>query len=320
MISFILIGKNIQNTIEKSIVSVINFVEVNKILDHEIIYIDSNSNDKTLEFARKYPIKIILVTGKVNSAVARNAGAKIAKGDILFFLDGDMELLPGFFDFVFDSKKLKLIYPFINGYMKEYYYDQNFNLLYKSEENIANKPLYENVTGGLMLLEKSLWNSESGMDERLIRNQDLDFGLRMSKHGFPVLKDNHYWIIHHTTSYLEYDRFFYFLKSKALLAPGILMRKHFLNLTYLRQFKRDVFYALLLMFSVFMLTFNFLYGLILLFFYIIIQALRAIINTRNKKYLLRSFVYKLLYNVYSLVGFLFYHPSFPDYELKSIRE
>jgi len=319
MISFIIIGKNIQRTIEIVLESVFRFVNKNSVTEYEIIYVDSDSNDNTLVIAQQYPIKILLIEGNVNAAIGRNVGAQNAKGNTLFFLDGDMELLPDFFEFVFNKSSQTLKYQFINGYMREKYYDKEFNFLYAKEEKIADKPLFDHVTGGLMIVEKKRWLELGGMDERLIRNQDLDFGLRMSKIGFPVLKDNHYWIIHHTMSYLENNRFSYFYKSKALLTPGILMRKHFLNFTYLKYFRRYVFYALLLITSFTLLFISPVYGILLLLFYLLIQLVRSIVNSKGEEYFIKSFAFKTLFNIYSLLGFLFYYPAKPSYRLTIVK-
>ena len=48
-------------------------------------------------------VKIYIITGKFNAAIARNIGAKEAKGDV-FFIDGDMEILPDFLPLVYNEK------------------------------------------------------------------------------------------------------------------------------------------------------------------------------------------------------------------------
>jgi glycosyltransferase involved in cell wall biosynthesis len=315
MISFIVIGKNIQTTIDICLSSIFHFIDINRISSFEIIYVDSNSSDDSVNLARSYPIEIIEISGTVNAAIGRNAGAKKAKGEILFFLDGDMELLPEFFNSVFDVATKRLNYPFTNGLMKEKYYDIENNFLYSRDEKIGDKPHFEHVTGGLIIIEKKLWNEMGGMDERLIRNEDLDFGLRMSKIGFPVLKDNHFWIIHHTISYLEKERFSNFFISKSLFSPGLLMRKHFLNYTYLKCFIRNVLYFFILLFAIIFLFISPAISAALLTIYLSIQVLRTIRVFNKEKYLFRSFLFKSLFNIYSLIGFLFVYPGVPVYNI-----
>ncbi|MCD4680112.1 MAG: glycosyltransferase, partial [Bacteroidales bacterium] len=130
MISFIIIGRNIENTIAKCIESVIRFIGNNNIIEYEIVYVDSESKDKTIEIAKKYPIKIFQIKGQVNAAIGRNVGAKNAKGDILFFIDGDMEILPDFYPIAFDTNTNKLKYPFSSGPLLHKHYNGKFEYLY----------------------------------------------------------------------------------------------------------------------------------------------------------------------------------------------
>jgi cellulose synthase/poly-beta-1,6-N-acetylglucosamine synthase-like glycosyltransferase len=55
---------------------------------YEIIVADGMSKDKTVEIAKKYADKVIIVK-KRGIAAERNAGAKIAKGEIFLFIDAD---------------------------------------------------------------------------------------------------------------------------------------------------------------------------------------------------------------------------------------
>ena len=93
MISFIIIGKNEGKTIKLSIESVLNVIENSLFIESEILYIDSKSSDQTLKIVKSYrQIKYFELTGKCNAAIARNVGARESKGEVLFFIDGDMEI------------------------------------------------------------------------------------------------------------------------------------------------------------------------------------------------------------------------------------
>jgi hypothetical protein len=141
----------------------------------------------------------------------------------------------------------------------------------------------------------------------------------MSKIGIPVLKDNTYWIIHHTISYLEGARIGYFYKSKALLCPGIFMRKNIFKLNYLKNFWRNVFYSGLLFVSIILLFIRAKYSLLLFIFYISIQLARSLFTKNKEKNLAKSFLFKSLFNIYALFGFMFYYPQGPIYQTKTIK-
>ncbi len=57
----------------------------------EVIVVDDNSTDNTLEIALKYNCKIIR-NGKKGRAEAKNEGIEHSTGQYLFFIDSDMEL------------------------------------------------------------------------------------------------------------------------------------------------------------------------------------------------------------------------------------
>lgn len=93
MISFIIIGRNEGWRLEKCFTSVFKTIKKDNIESFEVIYVDSKSTDNSVNVAKSYEeIKVFQIVGVCNAAIARNVGAKEAKGDILFFIDGDMEI------------------------------------------------------------------------------------------------------------------------------------------------------------------------------------------------------------------------------------
>lgn len=63
----------------------------------EIIVVTNNSTDRTREIVDGYRskgVRQIVFNGKSSAAIARNIGAKAAKGDVFFFFDADMLCSP----------------------------------------------------------------------------------------------------------------------------------------------------------------------------------------------------------------------------------
>ena len=78
-ISFIVIGRNEGWKLDKCLQSIVDTIEFNQYKNYEIIYVDSNSTDDSIERAKKYDkIKIFKLTCDANPAIARNVGAKEA--------------------------------------------------------------------------------------------------------------------------------------------------------------------------------------------------------------------------------------------------
>jgi glycosyltransferase involved in cell wall biosynthesis len=66
----------------------------------EIILVDSASSDDTVDVASEYPIRVIRLSKRqrLTAAAGRHAGLSQTGGDVVLFLDGDMELRRGWID------------------------------------------------------------------------------------------------------------------------------------------------------------------------------------------------------------------------------
>src|SRR6188768_245284 len=114
-VSFIVIGRNVARTIEACLRSTVLVCESHGITNYEVIYVDSQSDDSTLDIVAKLNwVTVYRILGHYNAAIARNIGAQEATGDIFFFIDGDMTLEHGFLDKVLNHDN-SLTYPFVSG-------------------------------------------------------------------------------------------------------------------------------------------------------------------------------------------------------------
>jgi GT2 family glycosyltransferase len=69
-------------------------------LGHEIVFVDDGSTDGTREWLASlpFPCRSELNAANLGFAGACNRGAAVARGEILFFLNNDLVLLPGWFE------------------------------------------------------------------------------------------------------------------------------------------------------------------------------------------------------------------------------
>lgn len=247
MISFIIIGKNEGWRLEKCLQSIVSILKQDKIVDYEIIYVDSRSTDNSIELAKQYGAKAFLITGECNAAIARNVGAKEAIGDILFFIDGDMELFPGFLSKVL-TQDGRLEYPFLSGIFNDIVHDLDWNYLHTSRRHKlqeGNTDSVETTTGGLFLIEHSLWDKVGGMDTRFKRSQDYDLGLRLSRMGYPLHRKAILLANHYMRQYSVREDYIVNVKYTALL-----LRKHWNDIDYLKIFFKQQYTTVLLLISI----------------------------------------------------------------------
>lgn len=79
---------------EKGIVATLEQFKALRKIDHEVIVSDNGSTDTTVELSRQHGARVALRPTDVRTSIGecRNRGAKIATGDILWFIDADVRL------------------------------------------------------------------------------------------------------------------------------------------------------------------------------------------------------------------------------------
>lgn len=313
-------------TIQKCMDSIVSFIEKNSIQDWEIIYSDSNSNDGTLKLVRNYQVTIVHIEGNLNAAIGRNEGAKIAEGDVLFFIDGDMELITDCYDAFFRDES-NLIYPFLRGAFVNVFYTSDFKRVikeqtFKNGNSIITEYLESKMTGGLFAITAENWKKLNGMDERFDSNQDVDFGLRMSAQNINQrIYHNILMAKHHTVDYYDKERLLTFLKSTRLLCPGMLIRKHLTNRIFWPFILRSRYSLFFLIFTISAIIISWKTAFICIVLYTVIQIVRTLRVEKLNNSRLSIFLYKVFYDLYSIIGFAFFHPREKKYKvsLENIR-
>jgi len=306
MLSFIIIGRNEGWKLSQCFESVLKTIDINNISDFEVIYIDSNSSDASIERAKqcKGAIKIFQLTGDYNAAIARNIGAEESKGDVLFFMDGDMELIPENFS-AFYTEEIGLEFPFLSGNWDNYFYTQEWNFIKKDHGLGLKENLKTSTVGGLFFIEKNLWNSTGGMRVEFKRSQDIDFALRLAKRGNLLLRKKELLVHHHMIAYLDKTRKWKLLFSGAdLYGRSYLYRRNIFNKYCLKRIIRND-YSCLVLFTGIILSIVLSSILPLVAFPIILlpKTIR-----KNEKYF-DNYIYFIIRDVIVLLGCFIFWPK-----------
>ncbi len=163
-------------------------IKLQKFKNVEIIIADNNSKDETAKIAKKYNAKVVFVQGNPPQvAKQRNVGAKMSKGEYLYFMDHDMELSKDFL--IHFAKKIqnKTFADIEAWYVPE-------KIISKSKilsiaRNFESMFINGSPVSAARLIKRSAYNSTNGFDEELSNGPadwDFDIQLRLRKNKFGV--------------------------------------------------------------------------------------------------------------------------------------
>lgn len=162
-------------------------------LSYEIIVSDGGSDDQTIEIARKYTDKVTVwdQTRRQTFGEAKNAGAALATGEYLVFIDADVTIPApeAFFkemlgEFGKKPTLVAMIVPLLpwveNHSWKDALFCAPLNVWYVISNNIFH---YGNGSGEFQMVRRSVFNDAGGYREDLAGGEDCEFLNRMGRIG-----------------------------------------------------------------------------------------------------------------------------------------
>ncbi len=146
-------------------------------LDVEIIVVDNGSTDRTAEVARSRGANVV-EESRGNVAFARNAGARVAKGQFLVFVDADTHwpksVLYRIVDVMSDHRC-------IGGAVDTDYRPDRFVVrAYLRFWRVVGK-LFQMAQGATQFCQADTFSSLGGYDETIFMGEDVEFYWRLRK-------------------------------------------------------------------------------------------------------------------------------------------
>lgn len=205
----------------------------------EVIVVDDNSTDKSLEIIRKFRTKIIRNKENSGPAYSRNVGAKEAKGDILIFMDSDVIMPKNFFESIDKNIKRASAIVFMpqipsNKSLATIHYLTRINYNYLNMDKFI-----DTVYGSLFVIKKKIFRKIGMFDEfyKTPSLEDTDLGNRLYNRGYKILLLKSPRFIHiKTINFLHliridfirsYQRIKYLLRKRKL--RSILKKRRFIS-------------------------------------------------------------------------------------------
>ncbi len=183
-ISVVVPAYNEEKFLEACLKSLANQIEK----PYEIIVVDNNSTDKTVEIAKKYHAKIVKEPNQGRTP-ARNAGFNLAKGDVIARTDADTRVPRDW------TKKIRKAFekdPELLGLSGTAYFDRIPNFLQfhtwlvtGSSKFIKLTMKHDGMMGFNLAVHKKAWEmvkNEICLDDRIV-HEDADLAIHIARHG-----------------------------------------------------------------------------------------------------------------------------------------
>jgi len=193
-VSIIIVNYNGKIFLEKCLESIFKIDYDN----FEVIVVDNNSTDKTIEFVTdNYPSIILL---KLNSnkgfAEPNNIAAKIATGKYLLFLNNDTIVTPNFISemipIIENDEKIAICQSLLlkpdESVDSSGDFIDHLGVVYNSTKKINDVRIISSARGASMLIRKNIFDILDGFDEKFyVSFEDVDLGWRTWMIGYKVV-------------------------------------------------------------------------------------------------------------------------------------
>lgn len=167
----------------------------------EIIVVDNNSQDKSLQLLSHYKKKITVITNKQNLGFSRanNIGAKAAKGEYLFFLNNDTKLfkftLEHLVEYALKNRDMGAVAPkLLNKDGSHQIAGSVFSYWVYKRKKPVSVPF---LPGAAIFILKQIFEEVGRFDERyFFYNEDLDLSRSLRKKGYKLMYNPDIYVIH----------------------------------------------------------------------------------------------------------------------------
>lgn len=202
-VSIVIPAWNSVNQLKQNLPSVFKAAEA---IGAEVIVVDDASSDNTLAYLKSLGTQIHLYSNPTNLGFAQtvNRGVGRAQGDVVVLLNTDVRPSPDCFTHLAksfqDTKLFSVTFNSGSGWAKGVWERGLFHHLRQVPKNAKMSDLSASIfaSGGQAAFDKNKWLELGGMDPLYAPFywEDVDLGYRAWKHGWHIVWDPRYRVVH----------------------------------------------------------------------------------------------------------------------------
>jgi GT2 family glycosyltransferase len=212
--------KNICAAIESALAAVAN-------VGGEVILADSCSSDRTVELAQRYPIRVVQLAFPEERCcgIGPQLGYQHALGEYLYIMDGDMQMVTGFFEEAFNFLAQ---HPEVGGVSGRLIELNNESLEYRERALRAPAHLMpgevDRLDGGGLYRRRAVEEAGFLSDRNLHSYEEFDLGVRLRARGWKLWRLPVAAVTHHGHDSPPYKLLMRRWKARYVCGGGELLR------------------------------------------------------------------------------------------------
>lgn len=189
LVSFVGIARNEEDVIGACLESLLRAAE--GLPSWECIFVDSASEDRTVEVAMSYPISVIQLRNETHltAGAGRHVGTLHASGEYVMFMDGDCELQTGFVERALEAFESDDSLGTVVGTRGTVYNRDSGKSAAVSGESVnwdKERDCEIASTGGIAMIRKSCLDLVGGFNPFMRSNEERELCLRVRSAGYRI--------------------------------------------------------------------------------------------------------------------------------------
>jgi len=169
---------------------------------YEVIVVDDASTDETAKVARELGVRLLPLDERCGPAEARNRGAELARGEILFFLDADVCATPETLREVADTFERE---PDVDAVFGSYDTSPTAANVLSQYKNLFHHYVHQDSDeeattfwSGCGAIRRSVFTKMGGFSDRYTRPsiEDIELGMRLHAAGHRIMLNKRIQVTH----------------------------------------------------------------------------------------------------------------------------
>lgn len=171
---------------EKFIAQCIDYIVAEMRKGDELIVVDNGSTDGTLAIVGRYEQAVLLQRPGSTIAASRNHGSQAAGGDLFAFIDSDCLICQGWRravesvmqDESIDATGSRYDIPEKPHWIERAWY----------AKKVRGQRRINYINSGNLVVKRNVFEAVGGFDEKLVTDEDYDFGERLNRQGYVIVE------------------------------------------------------------------------------------------------------------------------------------